>query len=362
MRKGNSLKKRGLCLLLTAIMAVVALSGCGKKEITENVALLSLASTNDYTANEVKKTTERYANENSLLYKQHMLNSNSLEDVETEVKAAAEAGADVVVFSGTDFEVPLYQLQGQYKDLKFIIVDGAPRKEEGKKYKVRKNTQAIMYAEEQGGFLAGYAAVKDGYMNLGFMGGIPNDNVIRYGTGFVQGANYAAEEMGLDKSKIIVRFSYLGTNEMSPVLMETAGQWYDSGCEVIFACGGTIGTAVMKAAEQKDKKVIGVDTDQSGESDSVIVSVVKQIDGVLYSSLTSVYNDEFKGKKAEPMNVTDGGISLSIDKAQFNSFTQEDYSIIVEKMGSKDFKISRDDVKKLQEKEDNLANITLNIE
>ena len=339
------------------------LGGCSTpKEVTENIALLEFAAANDYTSLTVKKTVERYANENNLIYKSHPLKSATVEDIEIEVKLAVEAGADVIVCSGTAFEVPIYQLQGQYKNVKFIMVDGAPRKEEGKSYKVRKNTAALMYAEEQGGFLAGFAAVKDGYKNLGFIGGVPNENVVRYGTGFVQGANYAAEEMGLDKDKIIVRFTYLGINEMSPALMEMAGQWYDDGIEIIFASGGTTGTAIMKAAEQKDKKVIGVDSDQSSESDSVIVSVVKEIDSALYATLSSAYNDEFKGKKVSEMNVADGGIALSMEKAQFNVFSQQDYATIIDRMSGKDLKIFKDEVKTLQEKKDAFANITLSIE
>ena len=357
------MKKKGLSIIVIGALMVSMLSGCGTpKEVTENVTLLELAATNDYTSATMAKTAERYASENNLLYKKRPVKSDAVEDVEAEVLAAVEAGTDVIVCSGTAFEIPIYQLQGEYKNTKFVIVDGAPRKEEGKKLKVRKNTEAIMYAEEQGGFLAGYAAVKDGYMNLGFIGGIPNENVVRYGSGFVQGANYAAEEMGLDKDKIIVRFTYLGTNEMSPALMEMAGQWYDDGVEIIFASGGTIGAAVMRAAEQKDKKVIGVDCDQSSESDSVVVSVVKQIDSALYSTLASIYNDEFKGKKAEEMNVASGGIALSMEKAKFNSFTQQDYATIIDKMGGKDLKISKDEIKTLQGKKDSFANITLNIE
>ena len=357
------MKKKGWSIIIVGALMMGLLNGCGTpKEVTENVVLLDLAETNDYTSTTVEKTTERYATENSLLYKSHPVKSNAIEDVEVEVKAAAVAGADVIVCSGTALEAAIYQLQGQYKDVKFIIVDGAPRKEEGKQYKVRKNTEAIMYAEEQGGFLAGYAAVKDGYKNLGFIGGVPNENVVRYGTGFVQGADYAAEEMGLDKDKIIVRFTYLGTNEMSPALMELAGQWYDDETEIIFASGGTIGTAVMKAAEQKGKKVIGVDCDQSSESESVIVSVVKQIDNAVYAALVSVYNDEFSGKKVTQMNVTDGGIALSMEKAKFNAFTQQDYTTIIDKMGGKELEVSPEEVKALQAKNGGFTNITLNIE
>ena len=356
------MKKRGLGIFLIIILALGLLNGCGKKEVTENVALLSIVAENDYTSNTVKNTVERYAQENNLLYKQHQINSDKTEDIEAAIKAAAEAGADVIVCSGTVFEVPLYNAQSQYKNVKFIIVDGAPRKDEGKNYKVRNNTQAILYAEEQGGFLAGYAAVKDGYKNLGFIGGIPSESVMRYGTGFVQGVNYAAEEMGLAKDKVIVRFIYMGNNDMSPALMEMAGQWYDDGCEVIFASGGTIGTAVMKAAEQKDKKVIGVNIDQAQDSNTVIVSAIKQIDSTLYSSLNSVYNDEFKGKQVETMNVADGGIALSINTARFNNFTQQDYSTIIDKMSSKDFKLSGEETKAIYEAENGFPNITIEME
>ena len=338
------------------------LNGCGEKEVTENVTLLSVASENDYIANTINNTVERYARDNNLLYKQRQINGEKPEDIEAEIQSAVEAGADVIVCRGTIFEVAIYNAQSQYKNVKFIIIDGAPRKAEGKKYQVRKNTQVIIYAEEQGGFLAGYAAVKDGYKNLGFIGGVPSESVIRYGSGYVQGANYAAEEMGLAKDKIIVRFMYIGNNNMSPALMEMAGQWYDDGCEVIFTSGGTIGTAVMKAAEQKDAKVIGVDTDQSKDSDTVITSVIKEIEGTLYSSLKSVYNDEFKGKKVEAMNVADGGIALAIDTAQFVSFTQQDYSAIIEKMTSKDFKLSGEDAKTIYETENGFESITVEME
>jgi len=356
------MRKKGFKILAIMTLIIAFLSGCSKPEVTENVALLTLAAEGDYTSNVVMKVTERYATENNLLYKEHPVNSSSIEDVEVEVKKAADAGANVVVCSGSVFELAIYEMQNKYKDIKFIIVDGAPRKEEGKKYKVRKNTLAIMYDEVQGGFLAGYAAVKDGYKNLGFMGGIPSDNVVAYGTGFVQGINHAAEEMGLDKDKIIVRFTYMGVNEMSPALMDIAGQWYDEGCEVILASGGTIGTAVMKAAEQKDKKVIGVDGNQANESDTVIVSIVKQIDSSLYAALKSVYDGEFKGKKVEVLNVTDGGIALSIDQARFTNFTQQDYSNIIEKMSGKELKIVTEEAKALYEAGKTLQNITLNVE
>ena len=52
------------------------------------------------------------------------------------------------------------------------------------------NVAPIAFAEEQSGYLAGYAVVKEGYTKLGFMGGGGGTNpaCCRYGYGFAQGA------------------------------------------------------------------------------------------------------------------------------------------------------------------------------
>jgi len=356
------MKKKGLCILMAAVMSVGILGGCGKKEVTENISVITASADEGYVANKVKEAANRFAMENDLICETHRVTGGSEEDIVAEIEKAAEAGTDVVVCSGAIFELPLYKMQSQFKNIKFIIVDGAPRKAEGKNYKVRKNTRAILYAQEQGGFLAGYAAVKEGYMNLGFMGGVADEGVVRYGIGFVQGANYAAKEMNLSQDKVVIRYAYQGTNEMSPALMEVAGKWYDEGCEVIFASGGSIGTAVMKAAEQKDKKVIGADCDQSQESETVLTSVVKEISDTTFVSITSVYDKTFKGKKAETMDVASGGISLAMGTSRFATFTEKDYSSMVGKLAAGDIDILVEDMDKLIDNEEIIKNVTVNVE
>lgn len=354
--------KKGLCVVMTLLLAAGILAGCGKKEATENISVITVSQDEGYATNMTKDAAERYATENKLIYQAHYVTDGKQESIEAEIEKAAAAGTDIVLCHGAAFEIPLFQMQSKYKNIKFVMVDGVPRKSEGKKYKIRKNTRSILYGEEQGGFLAGYTAVKEGYMKLGFMGGIPDESVMRYGVGFVQGANYAAKEMKLSKDKIVVRFSYLGTNEMSPALMEMAGQWYDDGCEVILAAGGSIGTAVMKAAEQKDKKVIGVDRDQSKESTSVITSVVKDINSSVYATIDSVYKKEFKGKIADVLDIASGGIALSMDTSDLKTFTQKDYSLIVTKITDGNLEILTQDIDKIVAQGGVIENITLNIE
>ena len=115
-----------------------------------------------------------------------------------------EGGAKTIVCPGFLFEEPIYNVQSKYPDVHFILVDGEPH-DADYNYETAANTMPILYQEDQAGFLAGYAAVKDGYTKLGFMGGMALPAVIRYGYGFLAGANYAAEEMGVSTMRCRLR-------------------------------------------------------------------------------------------------------------------------------------------------------------
>ena len=112
-----------------------------------------------------------------------------------------------------------------------------------------------MYAEEESGYLAGYAAVKDGFTKLGFMGGMAVPAVQAFGYGYLQGINAAAEELGLDS--VDVTYHYTGDFAENDTNKATAKTMYQEGTEVIFACGGSVGKSVMAAASEAAAKVIG---------------------------------------------------------------------------------------------------------
>ena len=184
------------------------------------------------------------------------------------MKAAVDGGAKVIVCASFMQANALEKAAKEFSNVNFIFIDGwnfgLP------------NVAAIGFQEEQGGYLAGYATVKEGYTQLGFCGGGGGINpaVCRYGYGFLQGANAAAAEMGV---QVNVKYSwqYGATFSASPELQKLASEWYASGTEVIFACGGSMYTSVVEAAEQNGGYVIGVDTDQSFESRTVITSAMK---------------------------------------------------------------------------------------
>lgn len=152
------------------------------------------------------------------------------------------------------------------------------------------NVALITYQEEQAGYLAGYATVKDGYTKLGFLGGIAVPAVVRYGYGFVQGAEAAAEEMGVDVS---MKYWYSGSFTANDDIKARMDSWYADGTEVIFSCGGGIYSSAISAAEASANggKIIGVDVDQSADGEMVITSATKSLAHSVELALTDCMNN-----------------------------------------------------------------------
>ncbi|MDD7267392.1 MAG: BMP family ABC transporter substrate-binding protein, partial [Lachnospiraceae bacterium] len=233
-------------------------------------------------------------------------------------------GAKLIVTPGFLFEYPIFEAQTKYPDVKFVIIDAAPVGKD-KKVKIEKNVHSIFYAEEQAGYLAGYAAVKDGYRKLGFMGGIAVPAVVKFGYGYIQGADAAAKELGLNKSDVAIKYTYVGNFDASPENAAKASAWFNEGTECIFACGGGVGNSVMKAAESAGKVVIGVDVDQSGESTTVITSAMKNLGSSVYNAVASFYQNKFEGGVSVTLDAAQDGIQLPMANSKFKNFKQEDY-------------------------------------
>ncbi len=237
----------------------------------------------------------------------------------------------MVVCPGFLFEQAVFKAQTTHPTVKFIILDGVPHSGDYKAV-IADNTYSIFYAEQQSGFLAGYAAVKEGYTKLGFMGGIAVPPVINFGYGFIQGADYAAAELGLAKDALEIKYTYVGNFDASPENQTIASSWYNDGTEVIFGCGGGVGNSVMAAAESAKAKVIGVDVDQSAESETVITSAFKELGSSAYNAIKGYYNNSFPGGKSEVLDITVDAVGLPMKTSRFEKFKQADYDAIYKKL------------------------------
>lgn len=278
----------------------------------------------------------KYAKENNVSHQYYKPSEQSDDAYLSAIELAVKGGAKVIVTPGFLFEVPIFQAQTQYPDVNFILVDGYPNDgaQENTVFKTEKNAVGIKYAEEQAGFLAGYAAVKDGLTKLGFLGGMAVPAVVRYGYGFAQGAEYAAQELKLADGSLTLNYHYTGGFAATPEAQALAASWYKSGTEVIFACGGAVGNSAMAAAEAASPagKVIGVDVDQYAESETVITSSMKGLGQSVYDSLAAYYAGSFPGGESLILDASTKGVEISMVNARFTKFAQADYDAIFDKL------------------------------
>ena len=377
------MKKKVMSLLLAAAMTATLFAGCGSdngsadKTTGDNAAasteaagdetgtdgyelalVIDVGTIDDKSFNQGSwEGVKKYGDENGVAYKYYKSAEATTDSFQETIALAIEGGAKVIVCPGFLFEEPIYNMQTQYPDVKFILIDGEPHDAENNK-ETAENTMAVLYEEDQAGFLAGYAAVKDGYTKLGFMGGMALPAVMRYGYGYLAGADYAAKELGVD---VDVTYTYTGSFEATPEAQSMATGWYQAGTEVIFACGGSVGNSVMAAAEACDNaKVIGVDVDQSSESDTVITSAMKMLSNSVYDAIKAAYDGSFPGGKTTVFDAANDGVGIAMDTAKFNTFSQADYDEVFAKLVAGEITIDND-VENKEVSDLELSNVTVNL-
>ncbi len=317
-----------LALVLSLGVCAVALAESYEIGMITDIGTIDDKSFNQGTWEAIKA----FAEANGKTYNYYQPSAQSTEIYVERIDQAVADGAKVIVTPGYLFEEPIFIAQDKYPDVSFVLIDGNPHNADYSEYRTEKNAVGIVFAEEQSGFLAGYAAVKDGYTKLGFMGGMAVPAVVRFGYGFVQGADYAAKELGL--TDVTLNYNYTGGFAATPEAQAMASSWYNDGVEVIFACGGAVGNSVMAAAEAANGKVIGVDVDQSSESQTVITSAMKGLGAAVEQALTAYYAGSFPGGEAWVLGADKNGVELPMATSRFEKFTQADYDAIYAKLAS----------------------------
>lgn len=307
--------------------------------------------------------TKRYAKENNKSYKYYQpANGNTATDDDrfNAMKAAVDGGAKIVICAGFLQETALKQAAEQYPEVKFVFIDGYQINDS--KGNNLTNVAPISFQEEQSGYLAGYAAVKEGYTKLGFSGGGGGTNpaCCRFGYGYIQGAQAAAAALG-KTVEMKYTWAYGATFSASSDLQSLLNGWYSTGTEVVFSCGGQICQSAFSAAAANDAYVIGVDVDQSGDSDTVITSATKGLREAVMYALEKFYGDKFDdlGGKSTVLGISDDAVGLPTTDWKLKNFSVEDYNKLVEDM--KKGTITVDSEYDGKVKDENFANVTLTI-
>ena len=300
-----------------------ATDGVFELAFVTDVGQLKDKSFNQGTWNGVKS----YAAANGLSYKYYQpANGDQATDDDRydAMKAACEGGAKVVVCAGFMQAAALEKAATEYPDTKFVFIDGWQMG--------LKNVAPIAFMEEQSGYLAGYAIVKEGFTKLGFMGGGGGTNpaCIRYGYGFAQGANAAAAELGINV-ELKYSWQYGASFSASPELESMAKGWYMNGTEVIFACGGSMFSSIVSAASANEMFVIGVDVDQSFESETVVTSALKGLVSATEWAIGKFYAGEWDtiGDVANNLGATDNAVGLPTATWSLENWTVAEYEALL---------------------------------
>ena len=294
--------------------------GTYKLAFVTDVGQLKDKSFNQGTWNGVKG----YAAEHGMSYKYYQpANGDQATDDDRydAMKAACEGGADVVICAGFMQETALKKAAAEFTNTKFVFVDG---------YEIGlDNVAPISFKEEQSGYLAGYAVVKDGFTKLGFAGGGGGTNpaCCRFGYGFAQGANAAAKEMGISV-ELKYSWQYGASFSASPELQTMIKGWYETGTEIVFACGGSMFSSIVAAAAENEGYVVGVDVDQSSESETVITSAMKGLSSATQWAIGKFYDGKWDeiGGIAQSLGAEEDAVGLPTENWLFETYTVEEYN------------------------------------
>lgn len=346
-----------------------------KDSSSSDMSIAMITDSGDITDQSFNQTTyeasKAWSEENSVKFNYYKPESDSDESRNASVDQAIADGANIIVMPGYMFAAAVVSQSDMYPDVKFIALDvGAgdicekgvgegydynPDNYNVADYYNTDNVYCCTYQEEISGYMAGYAAVKLGYKHLGFLGGMSVPAVTRFGYGYLQGADDAAEDMGITdeiSAEYVCGGQFYGDADIT-AYMDT---WYGSkGVDIVFACGGGIYTSAAEAAVKTGGKLIGVDSDQSAIIDSfgkdlTVTSAMKGLAATIKTVLTDIKDgkwDDYKGKIDNlglvSENPEENYVQLPLETTQWgDGFTKDDYLTLVKSLYNGETKVSND--------------------
>ena len=354
--------KKIVSLMLAAAMAIGMTAVPQVAMADDEVKVAMVTDYGDITDQSFNQTTyeaaKAYSEANGLDFTYYKPDGDSTADRVAMIDKAVADGYNVVIMPGYAFAEAIVETAEMYPDVKFVALDVSEydlATAAGSDTYSQENVFSAVYQEELAGYMAGVAAVKMGYKKLGFLGGMAVPAVIRYGYGFVQGADAAAAEIGATD----VEMNYAYGNQFYGDADITAAMdtWYQGGTEVVFACGGGIYASAGEAAAKVGGKVIGVDVDQAATIDGLygegvtITSAMKGLGATVDTLLAAIQGGSWADYSGQIQNlglvsgddVTLNYVQIPLETTQWNdTFTQDDYKALVAAMFNGEVTVSND--------------------
>ena len=265
----------------------------------------------------------------------------SLATAEDALRAAAQSGAALVVCRGEAMAKALFNIQANYPNVHYLLFDDEPHSEDYTSYATEASVHCVLFREEQAGYLAGYAAVAEGYTALGFVGRDELPGIVRYCTGFLQGANAAAERQG---QNVTLRVWYTGDIGDPAVATQRMIDWFNGGTGLILADGDALMQSALEAVNQTGAKAFATGWDQNALGERVLGSAIQCYNAAVQRQLykffsgNSTWSQQDAGQ-TERLGYTDGSVALAGSAWRFNNFTQSDYERLYEQLRNSELEV-----------------------
>jgi basic membrane protein A len=234
-----------------------------------------------------------------------------LKDVETmddalfepSLRSFAERGYDLVIGIGFAQQEPLERTARDFPNVRFAIVDA----------KVDlPNVASLLFDEHEGSFLVGsIAAATSESGTIGFVGGMDIPLIRRFEMGYAAGARAVRPDI-----KVLSNFVGVTSDAWNNPTRgkELAQAQYRRGADVIFAAAGASGLGVFDAAEEMDRFVIGVDSNQNWlKPGFVLTSMLKRVDRAVFQVIRDAKEGRFQGG-VHTFGLADQGIDYALDE------------------------------------------------
>ena len=331
-----------LMFVAAAALLVCGLSSCDDNKTYEYALVTDVGDIDDQSFNQSAwEALKAFAEKNDKSYTYYRPTEDSTDARLVSINQAVKKGAKIIVCPGYLFEEAVYDAQTKYPDVKFVLIDGQPHTSDYATYETKTNTVSILFQEQISGYLAGYAAVMDGNRSLGYCGGMAVPSVQRFGTGYVQGAEYASKKLNV---KTTLKYYYAGAFQATDAATALMKSWYKANIDTVFACGGKVYQSVVEGAKsgKSGSTWIGVDSDQNHvDPDKVLTSAVKGLTESVTSALEVYANDSWSDIAGKEYNLGLAsefgklekkdyvGIPTTDSSWKFKTFSKSDLSSII---------------------------------
>jgi basic membrane protein A and related proteins len=208
---------------------------------------------------------------------------------EDKLRLLAKAGYNPIIAVGFLYAGPLKAVASDYPDTQFGIIDDASVD--------LLNVAGLVFAEEQGSYLAGVAAAlasKSG--KIGYIGGVRIPLLQKFEAGFVAGVKATKKSATVDVKYVTEFPDFSGFNDPAKAKVIAKGM-IDKGTDVIYSAAGGSGAGNFAAATdaaKAGKKVwtIGVDSDQyltasKAEKKNMLTSMIERVDRAVYDVIAT---------------------------------------------------------------------------